>query len=110
MTRLGHNGGPTFATDGGWVAIARSMRNHPIVGFHLHVNPADPGLGAMQPALAFIDLIMECRYEAGFVMNGGRKMAIQRGQMVGAVSWLAARWNWSPKTVRGFLDSSKTMA
>lgn len=106
MTRIGHNGGPSLPPqDSGWIAITRSMRNHPIVGFHLHVKPADPEMGgAMQPALAFIDLIMECRYDAGYVMNGGRKMLIQRGQLVGAVSWLAARWNWTPKTVRGFLD------
>lgn len=46
---------------------------------------------------------MECRHEAGHVMNGGYKMAIQPGQVVGAVSWLAHRWNWTPMTVRGWL-------
>lgn len=86
------------------MAIARSMRDHPIVGFHLFAKPCDPDKGATQPAVAFIDLIMDCKYEAGFVVNGGRKMAIQRGQLVGAVSWLAARWNWTPKAVRIWLD------
>ena len=101
---IGHNGGPPLGRNSGWIAIARSMRDHPIVGFHLHARPADANRGAMQPALAFIDLIMECRYEDGFVMNGGRKMAIGRGQLVGAVSWLAARWNWTPMAVRVWLD------
>jgi len=101
---IGHNSPPTFSPDSGWVAIARSMRNHPLVGFHLFAKPADPSRGAAQPAIAFIDLIMECRYEDGFVMNGGRKMEIRRGQLVGAVSWLAARWNWTPMAVRIWLD------
>lgn len=101
---IGHNGGPPLNRNSGWIAIARSMRDHPIVGFHLHAKPADANRGAMQPALAFIDLIMECRYEDGFVMNAGRKMAIGRGQLVGAVSWLAARWNWTPMAVRIWLD------
>lgn len=101
---IGHNGGPSLSGDNGWVAIARSMREHPLVGFHLHARPADANRGAMQPALAFIDLIMECRYEDGTVMNGGRKMLVRRGELVGAISWLAARWNWTPKAVRGWLD------
>lgn len=104
MALIGHNGRPAFGSDAGWVAIARAMRDHPLVGFHLHAKPADPSKGAMQPALAFIDLLMECRYEDGYLMNGGRKMLVQRGQMIGAVSWLAARWNWTPMAVRIWLD------
>lgn len=101
---IGHNGAPSFSSDAGWVAIARSMRAHPLVGFHLFAKPANPSKGAVQPALAFIDLIMECQYEDGTVVNGGRRMAIKRGQMVGAVSWLAHRWNWTPMAVRIWLD------
>lgn len=101
---VGHNGGPDFYTDCGWVAIARAMRKHPLVGFHLHVTPCDANKGAMQPALAWIDLIMECRYQPGEVTNNGKKMQLQRGQLVGATSWLADRWNWTPKTVRNWLE------
>jgi hypothetical protein len=101
---IGHNGAPTFSGDSGWVAIARSMRGHPIVGFHLFAKPCDPTRGALQPALAFIDLLMECRYENGFVMNGGQKMLIRRGELIGAVSYLANRWNWTPMAVRIWLD------
>ena len=102
--KVGHNGGPEFYTDCGWVAIARAMRKHPLVGFHLHVKPRDANSGAMQPALAWIDLIMECRYAPGEVTNNGKKMQLQRGQLAGATSWLAERWNWTPKTVRTWLD------
>lgn len=47
---------------------------------------------------------MECRYADGFVENAGRKMRLERGSVVGAVSWLGHRWNWTPQTVRTFLD------
>ncbi len=103
MSRIGHNN-PPATRDYGWVAIARAMRNHPLVGFHLFAKPCDANRGAVQPALAFIDLIMECKYEDGKVVNGGREMIIHRGQLVGAVSWLAQRWNWTPMAVRTWLD------
>jgi hypothetical protein len=105
MTEHGDNGGPKAIYGGkGWVAIHRSLRNHWLVGFGQSVKPMDEDRGAYSRAEAFQDLIMECRYEPGFVNNGGRKMELRPGQLIGAVSWLAARWNWTPKTVRGFLD------
>ena len=88
----------------GWVAINRAIRSHWLVGFGQPVTPMDPGRGSYSRAESFIDLIMECQYEAGFINNGGHKMEIQPGQLVGAVSYLAERWNWTPKTVRGWLD------
>jgi hypothetical protein len=103
MSKVGHNN-PPADQNGGWVAIRRAMREHWLVGFGQPVTPCDPEKGAYSRAEAFIDLIMECRYEAGTVNNGGRKMRLERGQLLGAVSWLASRWNWTPKTVRGFLD------
>lgn len=103
-TGIGGNGGPPlYGSDSGWVAIARAMRAHSVVGFHLFAKPCDPNRGAMQPALAWIDLIMECRYTAGEVMNNGRKMALRRGQLLGANLWLAQRWNWTPKATRTWL-------
>lgn len=101
---FGGNGGPTLNYKKGWVAVSRAMREHWLVGFGQPVRPADPTRGSLSRAEAWIDLIMECRYEAGTVINGGRKMTLRTGQLVGAVFWLAHRWNWSPKTVRGWLD------
>jgi hypothetical protein len=104
-TKLGHNGGPPMAPRaGGWIAVYRSMRTHPIVGFHLHAKPADPSRGAWQPAVAWLDLLMECNYEDGTINNNGRRMTLRRGQVLGATSYLATRWNWTPKAVRGWLD------
>jgi len=105
MTDIGHNGGPPLNRGkSGWVAVSRGMREHWLVGFGQPVKAMNPDRGSLSRAEAWIDLIMECRYEAGFVMNGGRKMSLQPGQLVGAVSYLAHRWNWSPQTVRTWLD------
>jgi hypothetical protein len=105
---IGHNNPPSEEDDAlsrdGWVAIARTMRSHWLVGFGRSVEPADEDHGSFSRSEAWLDLIMECRYAAGTVSNNGRKMRLEPGQLVGATSWLASRWNWTPKTVRGFLD------
>ena len=100
MTSIGHNGGPpldeSYPDRDGFVTIGRSIRSHPIVGFGVK--------GPYVPAEAWIDLIMECRYRDGRVTNGGVVMTIKPGQLLGAVSWLAQRWQWTPKQVRNFLE------
>lgn len=90
----------------GFIKVARDMRDHPIVGFGKFMTPADPGRGfCYSKTEAFQDLVMECRYTSGTVNNKGRIMRIEPGQLLGAISWLATRWNWTPKAVRVFLDS-----
>lgn len=107
---IGHNNPPsddeedvTLDRDG-WVAVARAMRGHWLVGFGKPVEPVDDDRGSYSRTEAWLDLIMECRYAEGTVNNNGRKMKLTPGQLLGATSWLASRWNWTPKTVRGFLD------
>lgn len=116
MTRdrytIGANNGPPMESDkdtydggaDGWVAVARAMRFHPLVGCGQSVAASDPSRGVWSRYEAWQDLIMECRYEPGQVMNGGKAIALLPGQLVGAVSYLGQRWNWTPKTVRLFLD------
>lgn len=102
MTDYGHNGGPS---DDGWIKRYRVVRDHWLVGHGIHVKPADPSRKRCHTqGEAWEDLLMECRYYDGYVMNGGKKMELRRGELLGAVSWLANRWNWTPKTVRRFLD------
>lgn len=102
MASIGHNGGPdiddtpAFPDREGFIAVARSMRDHWLVGFGSE--------GRYSKAEAWQDLIMECRYEPGKIMNGGKPMLLKPGQLIGAVSYLASRWNWTPKQVRVFLD------
>lgn len=105
-----HNGGPSLdVPEGfdklGWIAIHRSIRDHWLVGFGKPVAPADPSRGAHSQHEAFSDLIMNCRYDSGFVVNNGRKMKVEPGQLLGGVAWLANRWNWTSKKVRWFLDN-----
>lgn len=103
MSNYGHNGGPSLPN--GWIARHRSVRDHWLVGHGLHVKPADPTRQrCLTKGEAFEDMLMECRYEDGAVNNGGKKMTLLRGEMLGAVSFLANRWNWTPKVVRTFLD------
>lgn len=106
MTDDRNNGAPM---DEGWIKKHRSVRDHWLVGHGLHVKPADPNVKRCHTkGEAWEDLLMECRYEDGMVSNGGVKMELRRGELLGAVSWLANRWNWTPKTVRGFLDALET--
>ena len=109
MTSYRHNGGPPLQEDSpfgpnGWIAIARDIRHHPLVGFGLTVPPCDPGRGSYSRGEAWQDLMMECRFRDGVVNNNGRPMTLRRGQLLGANSWLAHRWNWTPKTVRWWLE------
>lgn len=102
MSKIGHNGGPLSE---GWIARHRSVRDHWLVGHGIHVKPADPHRKRCHAqGEAWEDLLMECRYADATVSNGGKKMELRRGELIGAVSWLANRWNWTPKTVRRFLD------
>lgn len=107
MSRIGDNGGPPldWSDYGGFIAEARASRDHPIIGYGKQVTPADDSRGFCYSVNeAWRDLLHECKYQDGRVMNGGRMMDIRRGELVGAISWLAYRWNWTPKTVRRFLD------
>lgn len=106
MSTIGHNGGPEidWRDYGGYIVEARNSRTHPIVGYGQPVEPADSSRGAYSINEAWRDLQHECRYLNGCVMNGARKMEIRRGELVGAISYLAKRWNWTPKKVRVFVD------
>jgi hypothetical protein len=113
MAGIGHNSGDFDQDDvenpygrSGYIKVGRDLRWHHIVGFGKTVTPADDSKGfVFSRAEAWQDLIMECRYNAGTVLNKGVPMRIEPGQLLGAISWLANRWNWTPKTVRVFLDA-----
>ena len=91
MGKIGDNGGPMLC-DGrrGWVAVSRDMRKHWLVGFGQPVSPADPEKDwVLSRSEAWIDLIMEARFDAGTVNNGGHKMMIQPGQLLGVKAAIA---------------------
>ena len=98
---IGHNSG---ANPGNWIAVSRDMRDHPVVGMGQPVAPADPTRGSYSRYEAWQDLLMEAAYKPFEVLNRGKVVSLRRGQLMAARSWLAARWNWSEKTVRVFIS------
>lgn len=97
-TKIGHNSGTR------WIALSVETRNHPIVGCGQPVKPADVSRGAWSRFEAWVDLICEASWRRRQVVNKGRTILLERGELMGARTWLAQRWNWSEKTVRVFLE------
>lgn len=98
----------TATTSSGWISVHRDVRRHPVVGFGQPVPPADPKRGSYSRNEAWTDLLMEAAYAAIEVMNKGRVVMLQRGQLMAAIGYFATRWNWTEKTVRGFFDRLQT--
>jgi hypothetical protein len=89
---------------GRWFAVSADMWDHPIVGAKRPVTPADPKQGSASCYEAWQWLIRSACFKTHSVMNRGRKMTLQRGDLLGSYSFLAAEWNWTPKTVRVFIE------
>lgn len=89
---------------GDWIALNRKVRDHPIVGCGKNVAPVDPSRGSWNRFEAWFDLLCLAQFKASRINNRGQVMTLDVGQLLGARAWLAARWNWTEKTVRCFLD------
>lgn len=101
----GHNGGPPLEDFSGLRVLSAGIIYHPLFDpVANRITPVDPSKGHACHYYAFNDLLFACEYKEGTVVNRGRKMTIQPGQLLGAISWLAERWNWTPKKVRVFID------
>jgi hypothetical protein len=105
-TKFGHNNPPRDweINPAGWYAVSRDLHEHPIVGAGQPVKPADPSRGAYSRMEAWEDLLRRAQYKPARVVNRGRAMVLDVGQLMGARAFLAKVWNWSDKTVRGYLD------
>ena len=53
---------------------------------------------------AWLDLLCLAQYRPSRINNKGQVQTLEVGQLMGARAFLAGRWNWSEKTVRGFMD------
>lgn len=105
---IGHNNPPPDEPEvrpGDWIALSRKVREHPIVGLGNPVKPDDPRRGAHSRFEAWFDLLCLAQYKAARVNNRGKVVTLDVGQLMGARSFLAARWNWTEKTVRGYLET-----
>lgn len=101
MTGIGHN---SQACVGNWIAVSRDSRSHPEVGMGQPVKPANPARGSYSRYEAWHDLLMEAQWRPFEIRNKGKVVMLNRGQLLAARVWLAERWNWTEKTVRGFLS------
>jgi hypothetical protein len=87
-----------------WVAIDPDILTHPLVGAAQPVPPADRSRGAYSKMEAWLWLICNASFADHTVFNRGRKMTLQRGDLLGGWRFLAHTWNWSSKTVRSWVD------
>lgn len=86
----------------GWFAVSRLIFEHHVVGAGQAVDPADPNKGAYSKMEAWLWLIANASFEERRVINKGREITLQIGELMGATSYLASIWNWTPETVRWF--------
>ena len=91
--------------NGNWFAVSRMVFDHMVVGAGQPVKPADPRRGSYSRLEAWLWLIANAAYEQSKIMNKGREMTLNPGQLMGAYSHLSTTWNWTPETVRYFLSS-----
>lgn len=87
-----------------WVAIDPAILTHPLVGAGQAVAPADPNRGAYSRMEAWVWIICNASFADHTVYNRGRKMTLQRGDLLGAWAFLAHTFNWSAKTVRVWIE------
>jgi hypothetical protein len=87
-----------------WVAIDPDILTHPLVGAGQAVSPADPARGAYSRMEAWVWIICNASFADHAVYNRGRKMTLQRGDLLGAWAFLAHTFNWSAKTVRIWIE------
>lgn len=100
MANMGHNRPPLS----GYILIARKLLNHPVVGAGKPVKPADPKGQTYSRLEAWLDLLMMASYQDKKTKVGGKSYQLEAGEAVCARSFLAARWNWTDKTVRSFIE------
>lgn len=100
MAGIGHNRPPAQ----GYILIFRTLLDHPVVGAGKPVKPAKPSKPTYSRLEAWLDLLMMAVYDDKTVQMNGFKFDLKRGENVCATSYLSARWNWSEKSIRGFLS------
>lgn len=88
---------------GNWIAISRDIEHHPIVGFGQPMKPANPKRGAYSKNEAWQFLLFRAEFKRKRVTNKGKLIWLERGELMGGLSWLAEQWNWSKEAVRWFL-------
>lgn len=84
----------------GFIALARGILDHPIVGAHKPYTKKD----------AWEWLLFEAAYLLRRYDAGGTVCNLQRGQLAHSTRFMARAWGWPETNVRRFLDLLKTGA
>lgn len=103
---MGHNSSQFDLEDepvGDWIALSRKVREHPVVGVCQPVKPADAKKGSCSRFEAWFDLLCLAQWRPSRINNKGEVQTLDVGQLMGALPFLAGRWNWTVATVRWFL-------
>lgn len=100
MSNIGHNNPPRD----GYVLIFRKLLKHPVVGMMKPVKPHKENKPSASRLEAWLDLLMMAAHDSKTVTVNGHKFELERGEQACAMSYLSKRWNWSPKTTRGFIE------
>lgn len=58
---------------------------------------------------AWIDLLFFAQWKAGHRVIDGVRVALARGELVASLRFLAARWRWTVKSVRGWLEQAERL-
>lgn len=79
--------------DLGVFGVARSIFDHPLLKGK-----------EFDPITAMVWLVSETAWKPRRVYLGGQWIALERGQTAHSLRFMARKWKWSVKMVRGFLD------
>lgn len=103
---IGHNNPPEeIERAGNWIAISRDLIEHHIVGAGRRVTPADRNSSLCFNRMeAWLDLLCMANFSERSVDLRGATLILTPGQTLVGRAHLAKRWNWTEKTVRGFLE------
>lgn len=92
-----------MSNNGNWFAVSRMIFDHYVVGAGQVMPAKDPRRGSFSKMEAWLWLVANAAYEPSEIINKGREMKLQPGELMGAHSYLAEQWNWSVDAVRWFL-------
>jgi len=79
----------------GWFAVSRMIFDHHMIGIHNR---------AYTKFEAWLWMCGNANWRERTITVKGTEMTLCRGDLLGARSYLASVWKWTPKQVRGFLD------
>ena len=94
----------------GYLLISRCLVDHDVVGFGRPGKPVDPSRGCYSHSEAWQDLLMQAAYKPRTFTVGKTAYTLDRGELVASEHFLALKWNWSYKAVRGFVTKLRAQS